>query len=644
MNKAALFCDGTEGYVYPPEPKENELVTFRFRTAKDDADRVGLVTSADTYVMEKECTQGEFDYYTFETRLGAEPFRYCFEVQSGTEKYYYGRCGISREILEYYNFVVVPGFSTPDWAKGAVMYQIFTDRFYNGDKSNDVETNEYYYIGDYSQRVTNWDKYPANMGVREFYGGDLQGVMDKLDYLQDLGVEVVYFNPLFVSPSNHKYDIQDYDYIDPHYGKIVDDGGEVLPNGVTDNSQATKYKKRTTGLKNLEASNELFIKLVEELHRRGMKVILDGVFNHTGSQSRYFNADGFYPGAGAAQSTDSPYFNWFSFHPWPTDYDAWWGIMTLPAVQENEPDYRDFIFGGEDSVVRHWLRCGADGWRLDVADELPGDFIEGIRSAIDAEKPGAYLLGEVWEDGSNKIAYSQRRRYLLGRQVHGLMNYPFRTALLNWLAGGDAAVFRDSMETIRENYPPFAFYGAMNFLGTHDTARILTLLGAEGTPKTKAERAAYRLSPTELARGLAKLRLAGMLLYSFPGSPTLFYGDEAGVQGFEDPLNRGAFPWGSENAALTDFFRTLGQLRRTRESLRSGALRYLLARGGALAIERERGGERTVTALNAGDAPADLKLAWDAPTAQDAMTGQRFLVIGGKAHLTLPPLNGVILI
>lgn len=224
------------------------------------------------------------------------------------------------------------------------------------------------------------------------------------------------------------------------------------------------------------------------------------------------------------------------------------------------------------------------------------------------------------------------------------MNYPFRTALLNWLAGGDAAVFRDSMETIRENYPPFAFYGAMNFLGTHDTARILTLLGAEGTPKTKAERAAYRLSPTELARGLAKLRLAGMLLYSFPGSPTLFYGDEAGVQGFEDPLNRGAFPWGSEDAALTDFFRTLGQLRRTRESLRSGALRYLLARGGALAIEREHGGERTVTALNAGDAPADLTLAWDAPTAQDAMTGQRFLVIDGKAHLTLPPLNGVILV
>ena len=419
----------------------------------------------------------------------------------------------------------------------------------------------------------------------------------------------LYLNPIFEAASNHRYDTGDYRAIDPLLGTEAD-----------------------------------FRALCTAAHQRGMRVILDGVFNHTGSNSRYFNAEGYYPEPGAAQSQNSEYYNWYSFHPWPSDYDAWWGVKTLPAVNEAQPAYRDFIFGDQDSVVRHWLRCGADGWRLDVADELPGDFIEGIRSAIDAEKPGAYLLGEVWEDGSNKIAYSQRRRYLLGRQVHGLMNYPFRTALLDFLRGGDAAVFRDSMETSRENYPPFAFYGAMNFLGTHDTARILTLLGAEGTPKTKAERAAYRLSPTELARGLAKLRLAGMLLYSFPGSPTLFYGDEAGMQGFEDPLNRGAFPWGSEDAALTDFFRTLGQLRRTRESLRSGALRYLLAQGGALAIEREHGGERTVTALNAGDAPADLTLAWNAPTAQDAMTGQRFLVIDGKAHLTLPPLNGVILV
>ena len=499
---------------------------------------------------------------------------------------------------------------TPAWFGRGITYQIFPDRF--------CRTRVPDPAGMVGDRVVHqdWDDTPVwrpdTQGIirnNDFFGGSLAGITSRLDYLQSMGVGTLYLCPIFESDSNHRYDTADYRRIDPMLG-----------------------------------TEEDFRTLCREAGCRGIRVMLDGVFNHTGSNSRYFNAQGFYPELGAAQSRESQYYNWYSFHPWPEDYDAWWGIKTLPAVQESADSYRRFIIRDGDSVVRHWLRQGASGWRLDVADELPDDFIAEIRSAMDQEKPDSFLLGEVWEDGSNKIAYSQRRRYLLGRQVHGLMNYPFRTALLNWLAGGDAAVFRDSMETIRENYPPFAFYSAMNFLGTHDTARILTLLGAEGTPKTKAERAAYRLSPTELARGLAKLRLAGMLLYSFPGSPTLFYGDEAGVQGFEDPLNRGAFPWGSEDAALTDFFRTLGQLRRTRESLRSGALRYLLARGGALAIERERGGERTVTALNAGDAPADLTLAWDAPTAQDAMTGQRFLVIDGKAHLTLPPLNGVILV
>ena len=444
MNKAALFCDGTEGYVYPPEPKENELVTFRFRTAKDDADRVGLVTSADTYVMEKECTQGEFDYYTFEVRLGAEPFRYCFEVQSGTEKYYYGRCGISREILEYYNFVVVPGFSTPDWAKGAVMYQIFTDRFYNGDKSNDVETNEYYYIGDYSRRVTNWDKYPANMGVREFYGGDLQGVMDKLDYLQEMGVEVVYFNPLFVSPSNHKYDIQDYDYIDPHYGKIVDDGGEVLPDGVTDNSQATKYKKRTTGLKNLEASNELFIKLVEELHRRGMKVILDGVFNHCGSFNKWMDRERIYEGEkdyepGAYISADSPYRSYFRFFkegpenwPYNGNYDGWWGHDTLPKLNyEDSVKLENYIL----YIGRKWVSppYNVDGWRLDVAadlgrsNEYNHDFWKKFRRAVKDANPSALILAEH---------YGDPRDWLKGDEWDTVMNYDAFMEPITWFLTG----------------------------------------------------------------------------------------------------------------------------------------------------------------------------------------------------------------
>ena len=498
---------------------------------------------------------------------------------------------------------------TPEWFGSGVSYQIFPDRFCRSRIPDPA--------GMVGERTVheNWqdtpDFLPDEQGEirnRDFFGGDLPGITGKLDYLKGLGVTTVYLNPIFEAASNHRYNTADYLAIDPMLGKEED-----------------------------------FQTLCREAHKRGMRILLDGVFNHTGSVSRYFNADGSYPDVGAAQSAQSPYYNWYHFSRWPAEYDAWWGIKTLPAVEENHPDYREFIFGGRDSVVRHWLRCGADGWRLDVADELPDDFIAQLRCAMEEEKSDALLIGEVWEDGSNKIAYSRRRRYLLGRETHGLMNYPFRTALLQWLGGGDAAAFRESMETIRENYPPAAFYGAMNFLGTHDTPRILTLLGAAHTPETKQARADYRLSPAELARGKAKLRLAGMLLYSFPGSPTLFYGDEAGMQGFEDPLNRGTFPWGGEDAALTAFFRTLGGLRQ-RESLRRGRLAYIRAEGCCLVIERTADGERTVTALNAGDAPVELVLPWDAPTARDGVTGQRFLTEGGVLRVTLPPLDGMILV
>ena len=461
-----------------------------------------------------------------------------------------------------------------------------------------------------------WDDQPVfrpdedgQITNRDFFGGSLAGITEKLDYLQSLSVTTLYLNPIFEAASNHRYDTADYRAIDPLLG-----------------------------------DEETFRTLCREAHKRGMRVMLDGVFNHTGSRSRYFNADGFYPELGAAQSQDSPYYDWYSFHPWPTDYDAWWGVKTLPAVNEQRPAYRQFIFKGEDSVVRHWLRCGADGWRLDVADELPGDFIAGIRRAIEDEKPDGYLLGEVWEDGSNKVAYSQRRRYLLGRETHGLMNYPLRTALLRWIGGGDAAEFRESMETLRANYPPAAFYGAMNFLGTHDTPRILTLLGAEHIPAAKEERAAFALSPAQLARGRAKLRLAGMLLYGFPGSPTLFYGDEAGMQGFEDPLNRGTYPWGREDTGLLDFFRALGRLRKERRSLQSGSLTYIYAQGGGLVITREHEGETTMVALNAGDEALTLTLPWPRGTAEDGLTGQRFLAVNGQLRLSLPPLDGVVLI
>ena len=660
MNKTALFCDGTEGYVYPPEPKESELVTFRFRTAKDDVDRVGLVTSADTYVMEKECTQGEFDYYTFETRLGEEPFRYCFEVQSGTEKYYYGRCGISREILEYYNFVVVPGFSTPDWAKGAVMYQIFTDRFYNGDKSNDVETNEYYYIGDYSQRVTNWNKYPANMGVREFYGGDLQGVMDKLDYLQDLGVEVVYFNPLFVSPSNHKYDIQDYDYIDPHYGKIVDDGGEVLPNGVTDNSQATKYKKRTTGLKNLEASNESFIKLVEELHRRGMKVILDGVFNHCGSFNKWmdrekiYEKDGGYE-PGAYLTADSPYRDFFLFGDqdgWPDNdsYEGWWGHNTLPKLNyEGSKKLYQYVL----DIAKRWLSppYSIDGWRLDVAADLGHSpemnhrFWRDFRKTVKEVNPDALILAEHYGDASD---------WLSGDQWDTVMNYDAFMEPISWFLTGlekhserkdehllhNSQAFMCSMLSNMSRMQTGSLYAAMNELSNHDHSRFLT----------RTNRMVGRLYKPEDAENAEKginygtFRSGALIQMTWPGAPTIYYGDEAGVCGWTDPDNRRTFPWGKEDLELTEFHRYLTGIRNRTPAFRRGAFKSLLAENGMIAYGRFDADEQGVVVVNSEDYAQRVRIpVWEAEVTADAMV--RVMLTDAKRYnvgsLKYPVVDGV---
>ena len=630
MNKTALFCDGTEGYVYPPEPKESELVTFRFRTAKDDVDRVGLVTSADTYVMEKECTQGEFDYYTFETRLGEEPFRYCFEVQSGTEKYYYGRCGISREILEYYNFVVVPGFSTPDWAKGAVMYQIFTDRFYNGDKSNDVETNEYYYIGDYSRRVTNWDKYPANMGVREFYGGDLQGVMDKLDYLQELGVEVVYFNPLFVSPSNHKYDIQDYDYIDPHYGKIVDDGGEVLPDGVTDNSQATKYKKRTTGLKNLEASNELFIKLVEELHRRGMKVILDGVFNHCGSFNKWMDRERIYEGEedyepGAYVSADSPYRSYFRFFkegpenwPYNGNYDGWWGHDTLPKLNyEDSVKLENYIL----YIGRKWVSppYNVDGWRLDVAadlgrsNEYNHEFWQKFRRAVKDANPNALILAEHYGDPSD---------WLKGDEWDTVMNYDAFMEPVTWFLTGMEKHSDEAREELLGNIDNFigsmahhmsnmltpSLQVAMNELSNHDHSRFLTRTNhMVGRVEHLGPEAANEYV------NKAVMREAVVMQMTWVGAPTVYYGDEAGVCGFTDPDNRRTYPWGNEDQELIAFHKEAIRIHKEHPALKTGSLKILGGEENILSYARFKGHDRIIVVINNRSERAEVKVpVWEA--------------------------------
>ena len=593
MNRQALFCDGTAGYVIPQEPQENECVKLRFRTAKDDVKRVRLMTAVGGYDLAKEKNDGsEFDYYAVTWRLNENPFRYCFEISDEEETCYYGRCGVSKEIVEFYNFVIVPGFATPNWAKGAVMYQIFTDRFYNGDPSNDVETNEYYYIGGYSRKVTDWNKYPDSMGVREFYGGDLKGVMEKLDYLQELGVEVLYFNPLFVSPSNHKYDIQDYDYIDPHYGVIVADGGEALAEGETENRKATKYQKRVTDLKNLEASNRLFIELVEELHRRGMKIILDGVFNHCGSFNKWMDRERIYEGKedyepGAFVSADSPYKNYFHFFDkdrakWPYNgsYDGWWGHDTLPKLNyEDSVKLENYIL----YIGKKWVSppYNVDGWRLDVAADLGQTndynhlFWKKFREAVKSANPNALILAEHYGDPSE---------WLQGDEWDTVMNYDAFMEPVTWFLTGMEKHSDEQREELRGNTDHFvgsithhmgnmltpSLQVAMNELSNHDHSRFLTrtnyMVGR-----------VERLGPAAANEyvNLAVMREAVIMQMTWVGAPTVYYGDEAGVCGFTDPDNRRTYPWGHENQELIAFHREMIRIHKEHPALRTGSLNIL---------------------------------------------------------------------
>ena len=346
----------------------------------------------------------------------------------------YGKAGLCAwDTVEPWQLTVYDDtHKTPEWFGRGVTYQIFPDRFCRAKKRE--------ITGLVGPRTLHerWDEAPeyrpneqGEITCSDFFGGDLAGITEKLDYLASLGVTTLYLCPIFEASTNHRYDTACYERIDPLLGDEKD-----------------------------------FRTLCAEAKRRGIRVLLDGVFNHTGRKSVYFNADSFYPTPGAAQGPRSPYYRWYSFHPFPDEYDAWWGIKNLPAVNETEQSYVDYIIGGEHSIIRRWLRAGASGWRLDVADELPDEFIARIRRAIEEERPDGYLLGEVWEDGTTKVAYSKRRKYLLGRETHGLMNYPFRTALLDFLRDGDAADFRERMEELREHYPAPAFYGAMNFLST----------------------------------------------------------------------------------------------------------------------------------------------------------------------------------
>jgi 4-alpha-glucanotransferase len=431
-----------------------------------------------------------------------------------------------------YQITVYKEVRVPEWFKRGTMYQIFVDRFYNGNENGVIcspkpkgliHADWYdtpFYIKDKAGRVVRWT----------FFGGNLRGVLAKLPYLEELGISILYLNPVFEAASSHKYDTGDYRKIDPMYGDDL-----------------------------------TFSLLVKAAAKYGIAVILDGVFSHTGSDSVYFNKYGKYPGLGAFQSRESPYYAWYKFKETPGEYECWWCVEDLPNVNELEPSYQDFIFRREDSVIKTWMSKGVKGWRLDVADELPDQFIKGLRQAVKATDPQAVLIGEVWEDASRKISYGQLREYFWGDELDSVMNYPLRAILLAYMLGEKNA--EEAVHTVMslyENYPRENFLAAMNLIGSHDRARILTLLGEappeEDLPEQVKEN--FRLSQEARVFAVQRLKLLVLLQITFPGVPCVYYGDEAGAEGYSDPYNRGTFPWGREDREILTWYKRLLCLRR----------------------------------------------------------------------------------
>lgn len=676
INTDALFTDETESFRFPEEPSEGDVVSLLFRTAKDDVDRVCYMQDGNMAgtVMKKMESDGLFDYYEHTFLVGHERISYSFQVIKGSKICYYNRLGAAVNNQEEFHFRIVPGFKTPDWAKGAVMYQIYVDRFCNGDVTNDVVDQEYVYIGRPVCHVKDWGEYPHQLDVGFFYGGDLQGVWDKLDYLEYLGVDVIYFNPIFVSPSNHKYDCQDYDYIDPHYGVIIKDGGQTVGREALNNREATKYMIRSTSRENLEVSNEFFAEFVKEVHKRGMKVILDGVFNHCGSFNKWLDGERIYELSGkyepgAYVSEDSPYRTFFKFSneegwPYNTAYDGWWGHATLPKLnyEESERLY-EYIMG----IAKKWVSepyC-ADGWRLDVAADLGHSseynhkFWRDFRRAVKEANPEAIVLAEHYGDPSS---------WLKGDQWDTVMNYDAFMEPVTWfLTGmekhsdesnpamfGDGEVFFQSMNYHMSRMMTGSVFTAMNQLSNHDHSRFLTrtnrMVGRAST-----------LGPKAASKGIhyGIFREAVMIQMTWPGAPTIYYGDEAGVCGFTDPDNRRTYPWGNEDMELIEFHRYMTGLHHTIPALRRGSLKQLLAGCHLISYGRFIGDSICAIVVNTLFEECKVKIPVWQLGLKDGETMSRYMltledgynvgkipfdVIDGQVTLTMPETSSVLLV
>ena len=474
--------------------------------------------------------------------------------------------------------------STPDWLCGGILYQIFPDRFYCSGKEKKNVPKDRFLHENWGEQPVWWPNENGEITNSDYFGGDLKGIEEKLPYLKELGVTCLYLNPIFEAHSNHRYNTADYTKIDPLLG-----------------------------------TEEDFISLCRSAERVGIRILLDGVFSHTGSDSIYFNREGRYGDSGAYRSQSSPYFPWYNFRRWPNDYESWWNFDTLPNVRENNPEYDSYI-NGENGIIQTWLQRGASGWRLDVADELPDCFLDHLHQSAKSQDPNALVLGEVWEDASNKTAYGIRRRYLLGGQLDTVMNYPFREAILDFLRGAHASLCMETIENIVENYPPECVRLLMNHIGTHDTERALTVLGgpsAEG--RDRKWQSETHLSKEQKETALLRLRLASLLQFTLPGVPCIYYGDEAGMEGYKDPFNRGCYPWGGENLSLIQWYKRLASLRHSSPVFREGKMRNAYSHNSILSferyIERENGAEDVVfIAVNRSENNASIPLSFPPST------------------------------
>lgn len=673
LSKKALFSDGTKDYRSPAEPRENDKVTIRFRTKRDNVDMVWLCSREKKQRMKRTETKWDFDYYSVEIQLGSEPFFYYFKVVTGILECYYDRYGVNDKPREEYYFCIVPGFSTPEWAKGAVMYQILVDRFYNGNPAGDVLDGEYYYVDGPTKHVENWAHCPQGISVREFYGGDLEGVRQKLDYLQELGIEVLYFNPLFVSPSNHKYDCQDYDYIDPHVSNIVVDEGAVLPEGCKDNTQAARYITRVTDKRNLEASNAYFAKFVEEVHAHGMKIILDGVFNHCGSFHKWLDREKLYEqqggyAPGAYVSGESPYRDFFAFQnqeAWPDNgsYEGWWGFETLPKLNyEGSQELWNYVL----DIGRKWVSppYNVDGWRLDVAADLGHSpevnhrFWKEFRKAVKEANPNAVILAEH---------YGDPKSWLLGDEWDTIMNYDAFMEPITWfLTGmekhsdeyrgecfGNPGDFEGAMRHHMTRFMTSSLQCAMNELSNHDHSRFLTRTN-------KKVGRAEQLGTDAAGRGINKavMKEAVVFQMTWPGAPTLYYGDEAGQVGFTDPDNRRTYPWGSEDMDLLNFHREMIRIHKEHEAFKTGSIQFVWGEYNFLCYARYNRREHFLVVLNNDVVSRTVEMVvWPVGLPKECELEQimyshedgfstnpvTYEVKGGKLNITLTEFSAVVL-